>query len=67
VTVEDLKREVANLPRAEVTRLAAWLADYDAQLWDEQIEADLKAGRLDAIINQAERHIALRDSTPRPL
>lgn len=46
MTVEDLKREVANLPPNDVARLAAWIAEYHAQLWDEQIEEDLKAGRL---------------------
>ncbi len=64
MTVEDLQREVTNLPPDDVARLAAWIAEYQAQLWDEQIEADLKAGRLDAIIGEAEEDIAAGRSKP---
>jgi hypothetical protein len=49
-TVEDITRAIAQLPPEEVERVRDWLAE---RRWDEQIEADEKAGRLDALIDKA--------------
>jgi hypothetical protein len=37
-----------------VAKLASWFEDFQAQVWDEQIEKDVKEGRLDALLEQAE-------------
>lgn len=63
-TVEEIQTAVKRLPRADVTRLAAWLAECDAALWDQQMDADAAAGRLDFLAEEAEREYpagALRD------
>lgn len=57
-TVEDIQAAVLRLPRAEATRLAAWLAERAAALWDRQIEEDAADGRLDAAWSVAEADIA---------
>ena len=31
-----------------------WLEDYRAKLWDKQIEEDLQAGRLDAVLAEVD-------------
>jgi len=31
----------------------AWFAEYDAELWDFQIERDVAAGRLDRLAEEA--------------
>jgi hypothetical protein len=64
VTVEEIQAAVLRLPRAEATRLAAWLAERDAALWDQQIEADAASGRLDFLAEEVEAEYkagALRD------
>jgi hypothetical protein len=36
-----------------LAQFRAWFLEFDARVWDEQIETDLKAGKLDAIITEA--------------
>jgi hypothetical protein len=51
--LEKIEREIAGLGRDDVMKLADWLAEYKANLWDEQIEEDAKAGRLDSLAERA--------------
>ena len=39
-------------------KLAEWLAAYQADLWDKQIEGDAKSGRLDKFVETAKAEIA---------
>ncbi len=36
----------------ELAGLSAWMAVHQADVWDEQIERDLDAGRLDALLDE---------------
>jgi hypothetical protein len=38
-----------------LAELVSWLEGYHAQVWDKQIEDDLQAGRLDALLEQVYR------------
>ncbi len=51
--LEKIEKDIASLSPGEVARLAEWFAAFRADLWDRQIEADAKAGRLDKIAEQA--------------
>lgn len=51
--LEKIEKDIASLSPGEVARLAEWFAEFRADLWDRQIEADAKAGRLDKIAEQA--------------
>lgn len=53
ITVEEIERAVEELPPSDVARLAAWLAEYDAKVWDKQMEEDSAAGRLDFLFEEA--------------
>lgn len=46
---------ITQLPPAALRELRAWYEDSDAQLWDEQIEADAAAGQLDGLAEEALR------------
>lgn len=60
-TIEEITAAIEQLPKEDVTRLRAWLAEYTERLWDEQIERDERDGRLDARIDRAlEEHRAGR-------
>jgi len=37
----------------ELKKFRAWFAEFDARVWDAQIEADSKAGKLDALASGA--------------
>lgn len=51
--VEALEKEVAGLPSAELAAFRQWFAEFDAASWDRQVEADVGAGRLDALAEAA--------------
>jgi hypothetical protein len=53
--VEALEREIGALDDAEFQRLAAWITEREAELWDAEIARDSEAGRLDFLIEEAER------------
>lgn len=60
-TVEEITAAIARLPEDQVGRVRAWLDAYVERRWDEQIERDEKAGRLDDLIDAAlEEHRAGR-------
>lgn len=64
MTVEEIEKLVAGLPKPDFMRFTEWFAEYQAQQWDEQIIADSKAGRLDALLQSVEMEIAAGKVTP---
>jgi hypothetical protein len=53
MTITELEQAVTQLSKLELDRFRAWFDEYYADLWDKQIEADAKAGRLDKLIAEA--------------
>ncbi|MDX8480234.1 hypothetical protein RFN28_17440 [Mesorhizobium sp. VK24D] len=51
--LEQIEKSVAELSPEELKAFAAWFEELQADLWDKQIEADAKAGRLDKLAEQA--------------
>ena len=50
--VKEIETAIAQLPPAQLAELADWFDEYRAQLWDQQIELDLRAGRLDDLLEE---------------
>lgn len=53
--VKEIERAVAKLKPEELAGFRAWFEEFDARVWDEQLEKDIQSGRLDRV---AERSIA---------
>lgn len=53
LTVETIEHAVEQLPAAELAKFRRWFAQFDANAWDAQIEADAAAGKLDALAEEA--------------
>ena len=51
--VETLEREVEKLSADELAAFREWFANYDSDAWDRQMEADVKAGKLDRLAAEA--------------
>jgi hypothetical protein len=51
--VEQLEERIAKLAPRDLAKFRAWFVEFDARAWDEQIEADAKAGKLDGLIAEA--------------
>jgi hypothetical protein len=52
-TVEDIERAILQLPPAELDRFRAWFEALDAERFDERIERDARAGKLDRMADEA--------------
>ena len=55
MSVKEIEKAIVELPNKEVGELMSWLAEHHAQLWDKQIEDDLDAGRLDALLAEVDQ------------
>jgi hypothetical protein len=62
--IESLQEQVRALSGDELAQFRAWFLDRDWDDWDTQLEDDVRAGRLDAIANQALRDHTAGKSTP---
>ncbi len=51
--LEQLEQRIQNLPSDELTRFREWFIEFDHLIWDKQIEADSKAGKLNGLIAEA--------------
>ncbi|MBN9072762.1 MAG: hypothetical protein J0H34_14460 [Rhizobiales bacterium] len=51
--LQKIERDIEALAPEELARFRLWFAEYDAANWGIQIEADAKAGRLDALAEKA--------------
>ncbi|MEO7189891.1 MAG: hypothetical protein ABI051_02425 [Vicinamibacterales bacterium] len=56
-TVSEITGAVRQLPKRELARFRKWFAEYDAAAWDEQLDRDVAAGRLDKLAREAEREV----------
>jgi len=52
-TVEDIETAIIRLPQDQLIRFRAWYEKFDSDAWDEQIQQDAIAGRLDALAEAA--------------
>lgn len=52
-TVQEIQEAVSQLPLEDLTAFRLWFAEFDAALWDRQFEADVAAGRLDQLAEEA--------------
>jgi hypothetical protein len=51
--LEKIEETVASLSDDEMKRFAAWFDELRWERWDRQFEADVKAGKLDKLADQA--------------
>jgi hypothetical protein len=63
-TVAEIQAAIERLSPTEKLALEKWFAEIQADAWDTQIEADIKAGRLDHLIAQAEADITAGRTRP---
>ena len=57
MSLREIKQAIEKLNSAEFQQFAEWFeahSEHQAELWDRQIEADSKAGRLDALFAEAD-------------
>lgn len=71
MSIEQLEQAVADLPPDQLERFSEWFDRYrhaqqEDDEWDQQIEADAEAGKLDDLIREVEEDIAAGRTYPLP-
>ena len=61
--IENLEEQIRALSPEEFARFREWFAQFDAEAWDRQLGADVKAGKLDKLAERALRAHAAGQST----
>jgi hypothetical protein len=52
-TLQEIERALSQLSPEDLAAFRVWFAEFDAARWDRQLEADVAAGRLDALAEKA--------------
>jgi len=55
MSVTEIQAAISELTSDDLADLVNWLEDYQARLWDKQIEEDLKTGRLDKVLADVDK------------
>ena len=53
--VEKIEHDVRALSPEELAQFRAWFLEFDWAVWDRQLEADVQAGKQDALAERALR------------
>ena len=64
MSLRELESAVTKLPSEDLNVFAQWFNEYLADAWDRRIEADVKAGRLDAVMKKADQEFETGRVTP---
>lgn len=64
MNVKDIESAITQLPPSELEEFTAWFEEFLAEAWDEQIKVDVQAGRLDALLQQAEQEFEAGEAKP---
>lgn len=54
MNIKEIELAITQLTPEELSKFTVWFEEFQAWDWDEQIEKDIKAGRLDKLIKEAE-------------
>ena len=63
MTLQELEKTISDLPPEELAKFREWFLAFDANNWDQQFEADVAAGRLDKLADEAIREHRAGEST----
>jgi hypothetical protein len=65
-TVQEIESAITQLKPRDIHAVADWLLEYRETLWDKEIAADARAGKLDSLINKAKAGHRAGKSSPFP-
>lgn len=58
MNVAEIESAIEKLPPNEVSKLSEWFAEFEASVWDKKIERDLQNGKLQNLMEEAEKDFA---------
>ena len=60
----EVEEAISHLPDEQLRQFRQWFHDFDQALWDRQMERDVQAGKLDAILSEARGDYSSGNSKP---
>lgn len=64
MSVQELESAVTRLSPSELAVFTEWFEAFVAKAWDQQLEADVRDGKLDHLARQADEHFEAGRCTP---
>ena len=55
IDLKKIKKEIEKLPESDFAELRRWIAEKDWKNWDNEIENDSHANKLDFLIDEAKK------------
>jgi hypothetical protein len=52
--VEQIEQQIRELSAGEFSELREWVLEQDWKVWDAQVESDVRSGKLDKVIAEAD-------------
>lgn len=62
--VQRIEQQIKALSSKELAELRSWFLEFDWAAWDRQLERDVRAGKLDALADEAVREHAAGHTNP---
>ena len=57
MTLHDIETAITGLAPDELSRFRAWFVEFGAEAWDRQFEENVRAGKLEALAEEALRDL----------
>ncbi|MEM1270887.1 MAG: hypothetical protein AAGI08_12665 [Bacteroidota bacterium] len=64
MSVREIETAITKLSKRELAELAVWFNRYHEAAWDRQMEEDLEAGHLDALLSEVDAEIENEGTLP---
>ena len=55
MSVKELEKAISKLSVTDFAKFSSWFDEFRAEQWDQEFEADVKSGKLDAVGKEADR------------
>ena len=52
-SIQEIEQAIRQLSSEDLAAFRRWFIEFDASLWDSQLENDVAAGRLDKLADEA--------------
>lgn len=52
--IEQIEQQIRELSAGEFSELREWVLEQDWKAWDAQVESDVRSGKLDKVIAEAD-------------
>ena len=52
-SIQEIEHAIRQLSPEDLSAFRTWFIEFDASLWDRQLESDIAVGRLDKLADEA--------------